>query len=173
MSHYRRAYINGGMYFFTLVTYKRKPLLCSPKSIIRLRESFRYIIKKYPFEITGIVILPDHMHCILQMPPNDFNFSIRWNHFKRYYSIGMNSPSNQRREKMIWQRRYWEHLIRDENDFQNHMDYIHCNPVKHGYVSKPFEWEYSSFRREVHSGTYNKDWGELLEPDHIQNLKFE
>jgi putative transposase len=100
MSDYRRLYINGGCYFFTLVTYHREPILCSQKAIHRIKAAFKYTKKKYPFHIKALVLLPDHLHCILTLPENDANFSIRWNLVKRYFSIGMNGEVNHRREKI-------------------------------------------------------------------------
>jgi len=146
MSNYRRVYVKGGTYFFTVVTHERKPFLCNTQAITRLRSAFRYAMKKYPFHIKGIVILPDHLHCIWKLPDNDADFSKRWNLIKRYFSIGMNGNLNHRREKNIWQRRFWEHLIRDEDDFNRCLDYIHYNPVKHGYVNDPSHWPYGGKR---------------------------
>ncbi len=173
MSNYHRVYINGGTYFFTLVTHDRKPLLCNNKAIRRLRSAFQYVIKKYPFCIKGIVILPDHLHCIWSLPQDDADFSKRWNLIKRYFSIGINGYINNRREKNIWQKRFWERLIRDEKDLQRCLDYIYYNPVKHGYVNKPSDWLYSTFRRDVGKGLYEIDWGSSCEPDQIQSLNLE
>jgi len=173
MSNYHRLYSKGGIYFFTLVTSERKPLLCEAKALSRLKTAFHYSIKKYPFRIRGLVILPDHIHCIWQLPKDDHDFSIRWNMIKRYFSIGMNGDTNHRREKNIWQRRFWEHLIRDEEDFQRCLDYIHYNPVKHGYVNRPCDWTFSTFKNNVKKGFYEMDWGSDIEPDGIKKLKLE
>ncbi len=173
MSNYNRLYVEGGVYFFTLVTYQRKPLLCEKHILARLKAAFRYTIKKYPFRIIGLVILPDHLHCIWQLPNNDYNFSIRWKRIKYYLSIGMQGEiSNHRREKAIWQRRFWEHLIRDEDDLQRCLDYIHYNPVKHGLVEKPCDWQHSTFRHLVQKGYYDIDWGSI-EPAGMKELHFE
>src|ERR1700689_4508683 len=110
MSNYHRIYIGGGTYFFTLVTHERKPLLCAEQALTRLRSAFRYAMEKHPFSIEGIVILPDHLHCIWKLPEYDADFSKRWSLIKRHFSIGMDGHSNHRREKNIWQRRFWEHL---------------------------------------------------------------
>jgi putative transposase len=134
MSDYRRFYAHGGVYFFTLVTKDRRPMLCSDQALERLKAAFRYTFKKHPYRMDGLVILPDHLHCIWQLPEHDSDFSVRWNMIKRYFSIGMDGKSNHRREKNIWQRRFWEHFIRDESDFQRCLDYIYYNPVKHGYT---------------------------------------
>ncbi len=173
MSEYRRFYIKGGSYFFTLVTNGRRPILCSEPAIGRLKAAFHYTYKKYPFRIVGLVILPDHLHCILELPEHDSDFSIRWNLIKRYFSMGMKGQTNNRREKNIWQRRFWEHLIRDENDFQKCLNYIYYNPVKHGYTKSAYDWEYSSFKRDVNKGLYEIGWGTYSEPSNIRNIELE
>jgi putative transposase len=159
VSNYYRCYIKGGTYFFTLVTWERKKLLCKPETIQLLRESFRYAMQKHPFKIVGIVILPDHFHCILELPMNSDNFSLCLGLFKWYFSIHFRSVSNKRREKSIWQKRFWEHYIRDEEELGRCLDYIYYNPVKHGYVKNPMDWPYSSFWREILNGHYEKNWG--------------
>lgn len=164
---YRRAKIAGGTYFFTLVTYQRQPFLTQSENIEQLRTAFRTIRAKHPFDIDAIVILPDHLHCLLTLPAEDFDYSTRWRlikgHFSRHCQISPSqfvSPSRQKKqEKTIWQRRFWEHYIRNEEDFKRHFDYIHFNPVKHGLVDTVKDWEYSSFHRCVAEGIYSKDWG--------------
>jgi putative transposase len=172
MSNYHRAYTSGGTYFFTLVTHERRPILCSEQALARLRNAFRTAIKKFPFLIEGIVILPDHLHCIWKLPENDSDFSKRWTCIKHYFSTGMTGVLNQRREKEIWQKRFWEHLVRDEEDFLRCLEYIYYNPVKHGYVASPFDWLWSSFRRDVRKGLFEKYWGSC-EPSRIKNLEME
>ncbi|MGI0481813.1 REP-associated tyrosine transposase [Geminocystis sp. CENA526] len=164
---YRRTQIQGGTYFFTVVTYNRHPILCYPDNIQLLREAFAYAMKRYPFIIDAIVILPDHLHCIWTLPEGDGDFSTRWRLIKSYFSRkcerkyqGQISKSRQKKqEKAIWQRRFWEHFIRDEQDFINHVDYIHYNPVHHGLVKAVKDWQYSSFDRYVKQEMYDRDWG--------------
>ncbi len=129
---YRRSRVTGGSYFFTLVTYGRQPLLTSDKNIERLREAFTLEMARHPFEIEAIVILPDHLHVLWQLPEGDSDYSKRWGAIKKYFSIGCrcaekdNTPSRRdKRESNIWQRRFWEHTIRDQRDWNNHLDYIH------------------------------------------------
>ena len=176
---YRRAYQPGGSYFFTLITHQRQPLLSIPENIDRLRIAFKREMEKHPFTIDAIVILPDHLHTIWTLPENDTGYSGRWSRIKRYFSIGcigdsaMQSVSrHNKREKPVWQRRFWEHTIRDGNDWQRHMNYIHYNPVKHGHASSPEEWPYSSFRRCVRKGWYSPDWG-ATEPEHLKDIDYE
>jgi putative transposase len=164
---YRRAKIAGGTYFFTVVTHDRRPFLCEPDNISLLREAFRFIMQNHPFTIEAIVILPEHLHCIWTLPDEEDNFSTRWRLIKEYFSRrcdrahwGESSMSRQKKqESAIWQRRFWEHCIKDEKDFVNHVEYIHYNPVKHGLVKSPKDWEYSSFSRYVKAGLYDLNWG--------------
>ncbi|MBF2057699.1 MAG: transposase [Cyanobacterium sp. T60_A2020_053] len=164
---YRRAKIQGGTYFFTLVTYNRNPILCYPENIQLLREAFAYVMKRHPFVIDAIVILPDHLHCIWTLPEADANFSTRWRLIKGYFSRKCDEKyqgkisifRQKKQEKAIWQKRFWEHLIRDEQDFINHVNYIHYNPVHHGLVKAVKYWQYSSFHRYVNENIYDMDWG--------------
>ncbi len=159
MSNYRRTFIKGGVYFFTVVTHQRQPLLCSPDALHRLKKSFHHVKTNHPFKIKGLVVLPDHLHCIWQLPPHDDNFSLRWNLIKRYFSLNFECPTNHRREKTIWQKRFWEHAVRNADDFARCLDYIHYNPVKHGYVKNPADWSHSTFRQYLERGYYDLNWG--------------
>ena len=175
---YRRAKTPGATYFFTVVTYHRRKILGTPENIALLRQAFHEVMTNHPFKIEAIVILPDHLHALWTLPDGDADFSTRWRLIKSYFSRhcqaryqGQVSASRQRKqEKAVWQRRFWEHQIRDETDYGQHVDYIHYNPVKHGLVNAPIEWEYSSFRRYVKAGLYPADWGSgrtLTFPEHI------
>lgn len=165
--NYRRAYLPGGSWFFTLVTENRRPLFASPENVRVLREAFHTVKAKHPFSVGAIVFMPDHLHCIWSLPPGDADFSLRWRLIKTWFTkhcdiVMRPQPDAARKakhEQAIWQHRYWEHLLRDEYDFVHHVEYIHYNPVKHGYVRRPSEWEHSSFRRYVQDGTYPEDWG--------------
>ena len=153
---YRRARAKGGRFFFTVVTYKRENLLCQKENALLIKEAIKNVSMQYTFKTDAFVMLPDHIHSIWTLPDGDSDFSTRWRLIKYYFSIRF----NKREEKQkVWQGRYWEHQIRDERDFAAHVDYIHYNPVKHGYVKSPKDWEYSSFHRYVRNGIYDKDWG--------------
>ncbi|UJS04093.1 REP-associated tyrosine transposase [Cylindrospermopsis raciborskii] len=164
---YRRAKTPGATYFFTLVTYCRRPILGKSENIDLLREAFRYVMKNYQFKIDAIVILPEHLHCLWTLPENDGDFSTRWrlikSYFSRKYQVScqgtMTLSQEQKGEKPIWQRRFWEHQVRDDRDFINHVEYIHYNPVRHGLVNAPKDWQYSSFHRYVQAGFYDVMWG--------------
>ena len=167
---YRRLLQPGGCYFFTVVTHQRQPLLIQTEYIQLLREAFQHIRKKHPFIIDAIVILPDHLHCIWRLPINDSDYATRWRLIKHFVTLKMNKKY--RSKIKIWQKRFWEHYIRDEKDWKNHMDYIHFNPVKHGYVLSPFEWPYSSFNKVVEMGMYNINWGENIKEE-VLEMEFE
>lgn len=113
------------------------------------------------------VVLPDHLHCIWTLPPEDHDFSTRWRLIKTWFTkhcddnlrADPDAARQRKDEQAIWQHRFWEHLLRDEKDYARHLEYIHYNPVKHGYVQRPIDWPYSSFRAYVHKGIYPEDWG--------------
>ncbi|MES1956025.1 REP-associated tyrosine transposase [Salinisphaera hydrothermalis] len=150
---YRRAYQDGGCYFFTVVTARRRAFLTEPSSIAALRDAFRRVRSRYPFTIDAVVILPDHLHCVWTLPADDADFSLRWRLIKTAFSkrAGIALP--------CWQPRFWEHQIRDATDYAHHLDYIHYNPVRHGYVERVADWPHSSFGRCVQAGLYPPDWG--------------
>ncbi len=167
---YRRADVKGGTYFFTVNIAERKRTWLVDYVDV-LRASIQTVKSRHPFEIDAMVLLPDHLHTIWTLPADDADFAKRWALIKAGFSRQLNL--NERRSKSrvkkgergIWQRRYWEHLIRDERDFNNHVDYIHFNPVKHGYVTKPVEWPYSSIHRYVKEGLIGKDWSYVINED--------
>ena len=164
MSRYRRARIEGGWFFFTLALANRSTDLLV-RHIERLRTAYARAIKRDPFETIAICVLPDHLHAIWALPPDDADFSRRWSLIKHDFSCGLSAnPDRSRsklvkREKGVWQRRYWEHAIRDDADLSRHIDYIHFNPVKHGLVSRVCDWPYSSFHRYVARRMLPMDWG--------------
>ena len=151
------------MYFFTVALADRSSTLLVSE-IDRLRRAYRLVCDRYPFETIAICILPDHVHAVWSLPTGDADFSKRWNLIKGGFSRGLTaqprSPSKiSKREKGIWQRRYWEHAIRDDADLERHIDYIHFNPVKHGYVSRVVDRPHSSFHRYVERNVLPTDWG--------------
>ena len=164
MPEYRRAWHPGGTYFFTVNLLQRHNNDLLVRHINILRHAIRSVKTRYPFRIHGWVILPEHMHCMWELPPGDTDFALRWRLIKMAFSkalpaIEWRSRVRQKRgERGIWQRRYWEHLIRQEQDYRAHMDYIHINPVKHGLVTRVRDWPYSTFHRLVEEGVYPEDW---------------
>jgi len=164
MPNYRRAWHPGGTYFFTVNLLQRSDNDLLIRHIDLLREAIRTVRQAHPFTIHGWVVLSEHMHCVIELPPDDHDFALRWRLIKTRFSKSIpnqewRSETRVRRgERGIWQRRYWEHLIRDEKDFAAHMDYVHVNPVKHGLVKRVAEWPYSTFHRLVEEGVYPLDW---------------
>lgn len=167
MPEYRRASIPGATYFFTVVTHRRQPLLIDSRCRAALRNAINRVRSELPFEIAAWVLMPDHLHAVWQLPPGDNNFSLRWSLIKQqvtrdcatWFSQQYLSSSREKRgEGSLWQRRFWEHLIRDEADFARHVDYIHYNPVKHGYAANAGDWPYSTFHRYAKQGMYPVDW---------------
>lgn len=138
MATYRRAHVPGGSYFFTVVTYARQPLLADRHNIEALGRAFRRVREERPFVMEAFVLLPDHLHCLWTLPEGDADYSSRWRDIKKYASREFLFPPGFRN---AWQRGFWEHVIRDENDWQRHLDYIHFNPVKHGWAKAPRDWE--------------------------------
>jgi len=164
MSHYRRACFPGGYYFFTVVTHDRRAFLTDDLARRCLRHAWRTVRERRPFELIGLVLLPNHLHCIWKLAPDDADFSVRWASIKAIFTreylraSGGAGPRNRSRrrskEAAVWQRRFWEHQIRDERDLTRHLDYIHYNPVKHGLVSDPADWSWSTYHRYVRQGYY-------------------
>jgi putative transposase len=160
---YRRSNLPGGTYFFTVNLAERKRRLLIEQIEI-LRRVASEVKKRHPFLIDGFVILPDHLHAMWTMPPGDADYPLRWMLIKAGFSRRL--KINERRsasridkgERGIWQRRYWEHTIRDMDDYRRHLDYIHYNPVKHGYVSRAADWPNSSIHRYIETGMIDCDW---------------
>ena len=161
---YRRTQIKGGYYFFTVNLADRKSDLLVRK-IDDLRAVLTDVKKGHPFSIVSMVVMPEHLHAIWRLPENDDNYPQRWSLIKAGFSRRQNSGESiqksrrSKRERGIWQRRYWEHFIRDEKDLQKHIDYIHYNPVKHGWVEQAAEWPYSTLPRYIERGILPPDWG--------------
>jgi putative transposase len=180
MPNHKRVFEKGGTYFFTVVTHQRVPLFHDELKIVYLKQCMNDIARLYPFNIEAIVMLPDHIHTIWTLPENDADYSTRWmlikkqfsTHYSRMNKLPVSESIRKKREQGIWQRRFWEHLIRDEEDFSTHCDYIDYNPVKHGLVGSPGLWKYSSFSRFVEQGYYPSNWGKL-EPDKLRNISYE
>nr|WP_255190012.1 transposase [Methylomonas rapida] len=173
MSEYRRIFVPGGHYFFTVVTYLRRPVFSEFANVEVLRAAFKQVMAAKPFEIEAIVILPDHLHCLWRLPLGDADFSGRWREIKKYVSKRIGGEGKRTGERDVWQRRFWDHLIRDEEDWRRHVDYVHFNPVKHGLATAPSDWPYSSFRKFVAAGLYDAGWASGGLPDNIKDLHCE
>jgi putative transposase len=162
--HYRRSKTAGGTYFFTVNLADRTSDLLVQKIEV-LRRAIRSVSHRHPFTIVAMVVLPDHLHSLWRLPPKDADFPMRWSLIKADFSRQIpkgefvRNGRKKRRERGIWQRRYWEHQIRDETDLASHVDYIHFNPVKHGYVARAVDWGYSSIHSFIAQGWLTADWG--------------
>ena len=160
---YRRNYVKGGSYFFTVNLLDRNKSLLV-EHIDLLREAIRFVKLRRPFYIDAWVVLPDHLHAVLTLPDNDSDYSGRWREIKKRFSKSLTKTEfltqtrKRKNERGVWQRRFWEHTIRDDNDYWHHVNYVHFNPMKHGLVSRVADWPYSSFHRAVKQGVYTNNW---------------
>jgi putative transposase len=169
MSDYRRWFLAGGTYFFTVVTYNRQPILCDDLARDCLRKAIETVRKTRAIEIVAFVLQPNHLHAVWALPPGDGDYSTRWRRIKEeftqaYLSRGgreltISAPRARRAERGVWQRRFWEHSVRDEEDLKRCVDYVHWNPKKHGLVPNVRDWPWSSFHRYVAAGEYEVNWG--------------
>jgi REP-associated tyrosine transposase len=163
MPNYRRAFAPGASWFFTVNLLDRRSDLLTNR-IDALREATRWTQARHPFHIDAVVVLPDHIHTVWTLPPEDTDFSMRWrlikSHFAKSIPKGerLSRVRQARGERGIWQRRFWEHLIRDERDYGRHVEYCYINPVKHGLVDRVQDWPFSSFHRDVGVGLFPADW---------------
>ncbi|MEQ9639627.1 MAG: transposase [Alphaproteobacteria bacterium] len=169
MVRYRRNFLPGGSYFFTVALADRRARTLVER-IDDFRRSLRAAQASRPFDIDAIVVLPDHLHAIFTLPEDDADYSGRWRAIKSGFTrtIVADEPRlrpNRKGEYRLWQRRFWEHTLRDEGDFARHADYIHFNPVKHGYVKRVADWPHSSFHRFVRNGALPADWGTTDDSD--------
>ena len=170
MPNYRRVFVPGGCWFFTANLLDRRETLLTD-NIEALREATRWTQERYPFHIDAFVVLPEHLHAVWTLPPDDANFSLRWRMIKTRFarSIPKSEPVSPvrmaRGERGIWQRRFWEHLIRNEADYARHVEYCYINPIKHGHVRRVQDWPYSSFHRDVIAGIFPLDWAGEVDSD--------
>jgi putative transposase len=170
MPEYRRLYVEGGTYFFTVNLADRRSDLLT-RYVGALREAYREMTDRMAVATVAIVVLPDHLHCVWRLPQNDCDFSSRWKFLKSAFSRKLPATadaavSRREGERGVWQRRFWEHAIRDEKDLENHIDYIHFNPVKHGQASSPDEWRYSSWHKW--KAEYNVLWSKAYDANLLQ-----
>lgn len=171
MPNYRRALVPGGTFFFTVVTEARRRFLTDDLARACLHDAIVRTRADHPLDIDAMVLLPDHLHAIWTLPPGDADFSTRWRLIKSRFTRAYRERGGEaaagfhpalrrasRGERDVWQPRFWEHVVRDRADLNNHLDYIHYNPVKHGLASCPHAWPHSSFQRWVASGGYERTW---------------
>ncbi|MES1190804.1 MAG: transposase [Steroidobacter sp.] len=165
MANYLRVWRSGGTYFFTVCLLRRHGNDLLIRHIDALRKAIVQTRQNHAFEINAWVVLPEHQHCVITLPAGDDDFALRWRLIKRRFPEAIpnteyrNEVRIRRGERGVWQRRYWEHLIRNEQDYQAHVDYVHFNPVKHQLVRRVSEWPYSTFHRWLEAGVYPSNWG--------------
>ena len=164
MMKYRRSLVASGTFFFTVnLADRQSDLLVA--HVESLRSVVRLTRQRHPFEIVAMVVLPDHLHAIWRLPENDTDYPTRWSLIKAGFSRRLAKSESigasrlRKRERGVWQRRYWEHQIRDDDDLDRHVRYVHLNPVKHGYVERAIDWPYSSIHRYVGEGAVSETWG--------------
>jgi len=160
MPNYRRDY-SGTVWFFTVVTHRRRPLFRDYRARATLRSAIFECRERYPFDVPAWVLLPDHLHCIWALPDHDRNYSRRWSVIKRRFT--QLAGAETRLRAPFWQKRFWAHRIDTDESYRAHTDYIHFNPVKHGLVERVCDWRWSSFHRVVENGLYPADWGGGIE----------
>ena len=185
MSWYRRVYVPGGTYFFTAVTEDRAPILCTDAARPMLHDAIAQCASRRPFELVAIILLPDHLHAIWTLPPGDADYSARWASIKATFtrtwlaaggSERARSASRiESRRRGVWQRKFWEHRIRDPDELKRHLDYLHYNPVKHGLAGCPHEWCWSTLSKWIEQGEYPGDWmcgcdGRQVQPPEFESL---
>jgi putative transposase len=174
MSNFRRTQKPGGYYFFTVVTHNRTPFLTTPLARSILHSVWQHIQEKHPFQSLAICLMPEHLHCIWGLPDGDDDYSTRWALIKKQFTyhwlkaggeeITQSQSRHKRRHRGVWQKRFWEHRIRDRRDLAKHIHYIHWNPVKHKLVEKVEDWPYSSYHQHMKVGNYKlPDTTELQE----------
>ena len=176
MTQYRRPHTPGATWFFTVNLAQRRGNTLLVDHVDHLRESLRRVKQQHPFRIDAMVVLPEHLHAIWTLPPGDHAIGIRWGLIKSGFSRALPKTEHRRisrisrGERGIWQRRFWEHQIRDDADMTAHIDYIHYNPVKHGWAKRVADWPHSTFHRYVEKGWFGIDWGSTppQEPTHIR-----
>jgi putative transposase len=169
MSDYRRWFVAGGTFFFTVVTYRRRPILTTDTGRSLLRHAIESVQKRHPFTLVATVLLPDHWHLVMQLPRGDQDYSLRMKQIKARFSrqwlaaaqpeAGVTDSQRHRGERGVWQARFWEHTVRDEDDLERCADYIHWNPRRHDLVARVADWQWSSFHQFVRQGHYSIDWG--------------
>ncbi len=167
---YRRTEATGASYFFTVVTFRRQAVFTEAPVVEMLERAIRRVQERRPFVVEAQVVLPDHLHALWTLPEEDSDYPTRWRLIKEAFTreyvpayglIWNDARRRARGERTVWQRRYWEHLIRDDGDFSAHLEYIHLNPVRHGLVKAPRDWQHSTFLKWVANGSYDLTWGAM------------
>jgi putative transposase len=173
MPNYRRLYLSGQPVFITAVTYKRRRIFNNPQTIQVLLETMDAVKLLRSYEMVAYVIMHDHLHLLIETPEESPNYSPIVSSIKRNFIRNYRRSLNGIDQSPIWQARFWDHVIKDDNDFEKHLDYIHWNPIKHGYVDDPIQWQWSTFSKWLGDGFYDEAWGSGEIPKNIQKMDFE
>jgi len=173
MPNFRRYYVPNAIVFITTITDQRAPIFNSEDNIRLFWHTLQMVREVHPFRLLAYVILPDHFHWLMRVEGADGNFSAVLHSVKRNYTINYKQAHGITSRLKLWQERFWDHVIRDECDLRNHFDYIHWNPVKHGYVQRPEDWAHSSYGFWFKRGYYELGWGHLDEPAHLIGMDLE
>jgi len=173
MPNFHRFYIPNSIVFLTLVTSGRAPYLQADYDIDLFWDTLRRVQTIHPFRLLAYVILPDHFHCLMRVEDKSSNFSIVVHSIKRNYTLNFKRAHGITSSFVLWQARFWDHIIRDEDDLNRHFDYIHWNPVKHGHAKEPSNWSHSSYAHWREKGFYDPAWGAAGEPLLIKGMSFE
>lgn len=177
MTNYRRYKFPGGYYFFTVITHHRRPIFNDAAARFYLKQAWLQTQTDKPFDTVVLCLMPEHRHCVWKLPDDDFNYSLRWasikSRFTRLWLSDGGCEANQthsrrsKRERGVWQRRFWEHQIRDWDDLENHVRYIHTNPLKHGLVEHPQQWPWSTWHKYYQKGFYSQEPAGIINADNI------
>lgn len=182
MPQYRRPVVPGGTVFLTMVTHLRQEFLCTPEARGLLHTALEITRAERPFEIDAIVLIPDHLHLMLKLPEGDADFSTRAAAIKARFTrewvlthleVCQSRSRSVHRHQPVWQKRFWDHCIRDKADFNEHLNYVHYNPVKHGLVTCPHLWPWSTFGKWVNRGGYEADWVCACDGRQVEAPRFE
>jgi len=170
-SRINRWYVPNALYFIVGVTQDRRPLFAETTHVALLRETLHRVKELHPFEMKAYVFLPDHFH-VLMFVPETTNISRLLQSWQRNFTLNYKAAHGIATALRLWQRGFWDHVIRDANDYERHFHYIHYNPVKHGLVRQVCEYPHSSFHEYVRRGIYTPDWG-VAEEATLSKLDFE
>lgn len=173
MPNFRRHYVPNAVIFITAVTHDRVPYLGSADNIRLFWETLQLVRAIHPFRLLAYVILPDHFHWLMRVDDEGGDFSTILHSIKRNYTLNVKKAHGITTPLKLWQERFWDHIIQDERDLNNHFDYIHWNPVKHGYVQRPEDWPQSTYRFWLERGYYELGWGHMGEPPNIVEMNLE
>jgi putative transposase len=173
MPNFRRYYIPGAFVFITGVTRDRVPYLEPEDNVELFWETMRNVQRIHPFHLLAYVILPEHFHWLMRVDDKGGNFSTVLHSVKRNFTLNFKKAHGITAPLSLWQRRFWDHVIRDEQDLNIHFDYVHWNPIKHGYVERPEDWVQSTYRFWLERGYYEPGWGWQGEPANIAGMRYE